>query len=59
MIEEIEEEEFEIETRQERRDKRTQRKKDRIPQHGRELGEIYSNAIHKRKMKKTTRRQEF
>jgi hypothetical protein len=38
----------EVETRQERREKRLERKKEKIPQHGRGLGRLYKEAILKR-----------
>ena len=38
----------EIETRQERREKRLSKKRERMPQHGRSLAKIYRDAILKR-----------
>ena len=38
----------EIETRQERREKRLQKKRERIPKHGQSLARIYIDAILKR-----------
>jgi hypothetical protein len=35
-------------TRQERREKKQRKKKERIPQHGKSLGRIYTNAVRKR-----------
>ena len=37
-----------IETRQERREKRLRKKRERMPQHGRNLAKIYKEAILKR-----------
>jgi hypothetical protein len=37
-----------LETRQERREKRLRKKRDRMPQHGRNLAKVYMNAIIKR-----------
>jgi len=37
-----------IETRQERREKKLQKKRERIPKHGRSLAKIYMDAILKR-----------
>jgi len=37
-----------IETRQERRDKKLRKKRERIPKHGRSLARIYMDAILKR-----------
>ena len=37
-----------VETRQERRDKRLKKKREKIPQHGRSLARIYMDAILKR-----------
>ena len=42
----------EIETRQERREKKLRKKRERIPQHGRTLGKVYRDAIMKRLRKK-------
>ena len=39
-------------TRQERRAKKQRKKKERIPQHGKSLGKIYTNAVRKRAEKK-------
>ena len=38
----------EVETRQERREKRLAKKREKIPQHGRGLGRLYKEAILKR-----------
>ena len=38
----------EITTRQERREQRLEKKKEKIPQHGRGLGRVYKEAILKR-----------
>jgi len=38
----------EAETRQERREKRLDKKKEKMPQHGRALGHLYKEAILKR-----------
>ena len=38
----------EIETRQERREKKHQKKRERIPKHGKNLARIYMDAILKR-----------
>lgn len=40
------------ETRQERRERRLQKKRKRIPQHGKSLARVYSDAILKRLGKK-------
>ncbi len=37
-----------LETRQERREKKLQKKRGQIPQHGKSLAKIYKNAIEKR-----------
>jgi hypothetical protein len=37
-----------IETRQERREKRLQKKKERLPKHGKNLARVYMDAILKR-----------
>lgn len=37
-----------IETRQERREKKLKKKRERVPQHGRNLARIYMDAILKR-----------
>ena len=39
-------------TRQERREKKQRKKKESIPQHGKSLGKIYTNAVRKRAGKK-------
>ena len=39
-------------TRQERREKKLRKKKEKIPQHGRSLWQIYKDAIEKRTKKK-------
>ena len=36
------------ETRQERRDKKLKKKRERLPQHGRNLAQVYKDAILKR-----------
>ena len=41
-----------LETRQERREKKLRKKRERIPQHGRTLGKVYRDAIMKRLRKK-------
>jgi len=38
----------ELETRQERREKRLKKKKERIPKHGKNLARVYMDAILKR-----------
>ena len=38
----------EIETRQERREKKLKKKRERIPKHGRNLAKVYMDAILKR-----------
>jgi hypothetical protein len=38
----------EAETRQERREKRLDKKKEKMPQHGKTLGRVYKEAISKR-----------
>lgn len=43
----------EIETRQERREKKLRRKQERIPKHGKNLGKIYKDAVEKRTKKGT------
>ena len=40
------------ETRQERRAKKRRKKKERIPQHGKSLGRVYTDAVRKRAEKK-------
>ena len=40
------------ETRQERREKKQRKKKERMPQHGKSLGRVYSDAVRKRAEKK-------
>lgn len=42
----------EEETRQERREKKLRKKRERIPQHGRNLGKVYRDAVLKRLRKK-------
>ncbi|MFA5367173.1 MAG: hypothetical protein WC333_04785 [Dehalococcoidia bacterium] len=42
----------EIETRQERREKKLKKKRERMPQHGRTLGKVYRDAVMKRLRKK-------
>ncbi|MDO8716097.1 MAG: hypothetical protein Q7J73_04745 [Dehalococcoidales bacterium] len=37
-----------IETRQERREKKLQKKRERIPQHGKNLAKVYIDAVMKR-----------
>jgi len=39
---------LEIETRQERREKKLQKKRERVPKHGKNLARIYMDAILKR-----------
>jgi hypothetical protein len=39
-------------TRQERREKKLRKKKEKIPQHGKGLGQVYRDAIEKRTKKK-------
>jgi hypothetical protein len=39
-------------TRQEKREKKLRKKKDRIKQHGKNLGKIYADAVKKRTEKK-------
>ena len=39
-------------TRQERREKKLRKKKEKIPQHGRSLWQIYRDAIEKRRREK-------
>ncbi|MFA5056274.1 MAG: hypothetical protein WC562_08955 [Dehalococcoidia bacterium] len=41
-----------IETRQERREKKLRKKRERMPQHGRTLGKVYRDAVLKRLRKK-------
>jgi len=41
-----------LETRQERREKKLRKKRERIPQHGRTLGKVYRDAVMKRLRKK-------
>jgi hypothetical protein len=38
----------EVTTRQERREQRLEKKKEKIPQHGKALGRVYKEAIQKR-----------
>ena len=38
----------EVETRQERRERRSQKKRERVAKHGRNLAKIYQDAIRKR-----------
>ncbi len=40
--------EVELETRQERREKKLRKKRAQIPQHGKTLAKIYKNAVEKR-----------
>jgi len=42
-----------IETRQERREKKLKKKRERMPQHGRTLGKVYRDAVMKRLRKKS------
>lgn len=42
----------EVETRQERREKKLRKKRERMPQHGRTLGKVYRDAVLKRLRKK-------
>ncbi len=37
-----------LETRQERREKKLRKKRERIPQHGKSLGKVYTEAVRKR-----------
>ncbi len=37
-----------VETRQERREKKSKKKRERVPQHGRNLARVYKEAIIKR-----------
>lgn len=38
----------EMETRQERREKKLQKKKEKMPQHGKTLGRVYKNAVERK-----------
>ncbi len=42
----------EVETKQERRERRLQKKRNRIPQHGKSLARVYRDAVLKRLRKK-------
>jgi len=44
----MEEKHRDIETRQERREKKLQKKRERIPKHGKNLAKVYMDAITKR-----------